>query len=187
MLCLPYAGFFFFSEILASLNFNKNKMFSPGLENNHTLKCCSGNFPTLSYISRLLKKIPDQHLNVWLFSNSRDKIQKRWRTAWKICPVLSKRIWTLSPGLENNHTFKCWFGIFPTILTYIIMLENCQNNISVYGCSPIQGTKCYPCWNSMKPGSQSGTFTLSFSAFIFLWKLWKDIFWNDFYMPFSIC
>ena len=36
----------FHSEILASLNFNKNKMLSPGLENNHTLKCCSGNFPT---------------------------------------------------------------------------------------------------------------------------------------------
>ena len=35
----------FHSEILTSLNFNKNKMFSPGLENNHTLKCCFGNFP----------------------------------------------------------------------------------------------------------------------------------------------
>ena len=29
----------FHSEILASLNFNKNKMLSPGLKNNHTLKC----------------------------------------------------------------------------------------------------------------------------------------------------
>ena len=36
----------FHSEILASLNFDKNKMLSPGLENNHTLQCCSGNFPT---------------------------------------------------------------------------------------------------------------------------------------------
>ena len=36
----------FHSEILASLNFNKNKMLSPGLENNHTLKFCSDNFPT---------------------------------------------------------------------------------------------------------------------------------------------
>ena len=35
----------FHSEILASLNFNKNTILSPGLENNHTLKCCSGNFP----------------------------------------------------------------------------------------------------------------------------------------------
>ena len=30
----------FHSEILASLNFNKNKMLSPGLENNTTLKSC---------------------------------------------------------------------------------------------------------------------------------------------------
>ena len=36
----------FHSEILTSLSFKKNKILSPGLENNHTLKCCSGNFPT---------------------------------------------------------------------------------------------------------------------------------------------
>ena len=94
---------------------------------------------------------------VWLSSNPGDKVQKRYRTTGQICPVLLTRIWTLSPGLENNHTNKCWSGIFPTILTYIIMLENCQNNILVYGCSPIQGTQFYSCWNFMKPGSQNGT------------------------------
>ena len=51
----------------------------------------------------------------------------------------------LVPWLENNHTLKWWSGIFLTILTYIIMLENCQNNILVCGCSPIQGTKFYSC------------------------------------------
>ena len=65
----------FHSEILASLNFNKNKILSPGLENNHTLKCCSGNFPTQSYV-KIVGKIPDQHLNVWLFSNPGDKVKK---------------------------------------------------------------------------------------------------------------
>ena len=40
----------FHSEILASLNFNKNKMLSPQLENNHTLKCCSDNFLTKTYM-----------------------------------------------------------------------------------------------------------------------------------------
>ena len=102
----------FHSEILASLNFNNNKILSPGLENKLTLKCCS-----------------------------------------------SPSFWTLSPGLENNYTFKCWFCIFPTILTYNIMLENGQNKISVYGCSPIQGTKLKSCWNLMKPGSQSKTYS----------------------------
>ena len=97
---------------------------------------------------------------------------KIWRTNGQICPVLSTRIWTLSPGLENNHTNKCWSGILPTILTYIILLENCQNNISVYGCSPIQGKIFYSCWNLMKPGSESGTYTL------FLFPV-KDIMISD--------
>ena len=84
--------------------------------------------------------------------------KKRWRTMGQICPVLSTRIWTLSPGLENNHTFKYWSGIFPTIWTCMIKFENCQYNISVYGCSPIQGTKFYSCWNFMKLGLQSDTY-----------------------------
>ena len=41
-----YRHYMFHSEILALLNFNKKKILSTGLENNHTLKCCSGNFPT---------------------------------------------------------------------------------------------------------------------------------------------
>ena len=88
----------------------------------------------------------------------RGKGPKRWRTKRQICPILSTRIWTLSPGLENNQTIESWSGIFPTILTFMIMLENYQNNISVYGCFPIQGTTFYSCWNLMKPGSQSGTY-----------------------------
>ena len=34
---------------------------------------------------------------------------------------------------------------FLTILTYMSMLTNCQNHISLYGGSPIQGTKFYSC------------------------------------------
>ena len=97
-------------------------------------------------------------LECMVILKSRGKVQKRWTTTGQICPVISTRIWTLFPGLENNHTFKCWSGIFPTILTYMIMLENWQNNISVYGCSLIQGTTPYSCWNLMKPGCQSGTY-----------------------------
>ena len=71
----------------------------------------------------------------------------------------------LSPGLKNNYTLKCCSGNFPTILTYMIVFENCQNNISVYGCSPILGTKFYSCWNLMKPGSQSGTYVVKSEYF----------------------
>ena len=36
---------------------------------------------------------------------------------------------------------KCWSGIFPTTLTYVVMLENYWNNISMYRCFPIQGAR----------------------------------------------
>ena len=63
----------------------------------------------------------------------------------QICPVLLTRIWTcpLDWKITIHSNFDLVF--FKTILTYIIMLENCQNNISVYDCSPIQGTKSYSC------------------------------------------
>ena len=67
-------------------------------------------------------------------------------SCWKYGTDLSRSFSsfrTLSPGFENNHIFKCWSGIFPNILTYMSMLENCLNNISVYGCSPIQGTQFF--------------------------------------------
>ena len=115
-------------------------------------------FSNIIIYVKIFGKIPDQHLNVWLFSNPGDKVQILVESTGQICPVVLHLFWTLSPGFENNQTFKCWSGIFPTILTYMIMLENSQNNISVYGCSPIQGTTFYSCWNLMKPGSQSGTY-----------------------------
>ena len=108
------------------------------------------------------RKNPEKYqINIWMYGYSQTqgtRSKKDGEVRDKSCPVLSTRIWTLSPGLENNQTLKSWSGIFPTILKYMIMLENCQNNISVYGCFPIQGTKFYSCWNLMKPGSQSGTY-----------------------------
>ena len=69
-------------------------------------------FSNIIIYVKIVGKILDEHLNVWLFSNPEDKVQKRWRTTGQICPVLLTRIWTLSPGLENNDKFKCWSGIF---------------------------------------------------------------------------
>ena len=114
-------------------------------------------FSNIIIYVKIVGKIPDQHLSVWLLSNPGDKVQILVESTGQICPVVLHLFWTLSPGFENNHTFKCWSGIFSTILTYIIRLENCQNKISVYGCSPIQESKFYCWWNLMKPGSQSGT------------------------------
>ena len=43
--------------------------------------------------------------------------------------TLLTRIRTLSPWLENNNTLKCWSGIFPKTLIYVVMFENCRNII----------------------------------------------------------
>ena len=45
-------------------------------------------FSNIIIYVKIVGKIPDQHLNQWLFSNPGDKVQKRWRTMGQICPVL---------------------------------------------------------------------------------------------------
>ena len=137
--CLNVLIYMFHSDILASFNFNKNKILSPG----HICQDCWKNTRSTFECMVILQSRgqgPD--------------------SCWKYGTDLSRSFWILSPGFENIHTFKCWSGIFPTILTYMIMLKNCKNNITVYGCSPIQGTAYYSCWNNMKPGSQSGTYII---------------------------
>ena len=74
-----------------------------------------------------------------------------------------------------------WY--FSNNLDIYDMLKNYQKNISVYGCSSIQGTTFYSCWNFMKPGSQSGTYHLSFRSPLklrlgppkwFQWLKWRE-------------
>ena len=91
-------------------------------------------------MSRLFEKY---HINIWVYGYSpihgtRSRVLLKVQN--RFVPLFSI-FWTLSPGFVNNHSFKCWSGIFPTILTYITMLGNCQKSISVYGDFPIQGTK----------------------------------------------
>ena len=100
-------------------------------------------FSNIIIYVKIVGKIPDQHLSVWLFSNPGDKVHILVESMGQICLVVLHIFWTLSHGFENNHAFKCWSGNFATILTNFIMLEICQNNISLYGCSPIQVKKFY--------------------------------------------
>ena len=142
------------------------------------IKCCPLDWRTTIHWNVVLAIFQHNNICKYCWKNTRSTFectvilksrrqgQKRWKTTGQICPILSTRIWTLSPGFENNHPLKCWSDIFPTILTYMIMLENCQNNISVYSCSPIQGTKFHSCWNLMKPGSQSWTYLMTIYLFI---------------------
>ena len=106
-------------------------------------------------------KMLDQHVKVLLLSNAGDNVITRLKTKRQICFLFSTRIRTLSLGLENNEALKCCYSIFPTILTYVVMLQNSWNNISMYDCSPIQG-------NFMKPGSQSATYI---SRSLNIWRL----------------
>ena len=91
----------------------------------------------ITYI-RDVGKLPDQHFSVSMFSNPGGKILILVESRGQICPVVFHLFRIFPPGLDNNDTLKCWSGNFPTSLIYMIMLENCQNNISMYCCSPIQ-------------------------------------------------
>ena len=91
---------------------------------------------------------------VWLFSNPGDKVQIHVKSTGQICPVVL-HVFVPCP-LDLTITIHSNAGIFPTILTYMIMLENCQSNISVNGGSPIQGKKFYSCLNLLKPGLRVG-------------------------------
>ena len=62
------------------------------------------------------------------------KRMENYGTNWSL---LSTRIRTLSTGLENNNTLKCWSSTFLTTLVYAVMLENFRSAISMYCCSPI--------------------------------------------------
>ena len=81
-------------------------------------------------------------------SNPGDKILILVESREQIFPSF----WTLSPGLEENYTLKCWFRIFATSLIYVAMLENSWNIIWMYGCSPIQ------------PWPHSGTYVSTFKG-----------------------
>ena len=74
-----------------------------------------------------------------VFLQSRGQSPKRFKSKRQICPPTFNRIRTLSPGLEelNIKMSNLYFSNIPGIIS---TLENCLNNISMFGCAPIQGT-----------------------------------------------
>ena len=136
------------------------KLFSPGLENNHSLKCCLDTFPTFTYV-RVVGKLADQQFNVSLFSNTGEKVLILFESRGQICPIVFLLFKTYSPGLENNDTLQCWSHNFPTTLKYVVRSETCLNNISIYGGSPIKGKDYNAFKKFMKPGSQSANYVIS--------------------------
>ena len=78
-----------------------------------------------------------------------------------MCPVVLHLFWTLSPLLENNHTFKYWSGIFPTILTWLTWL-----------CWKIARTT-FQCVIVSNPGEKILFLLKFYKARISEWNLWR--------------
>ena len=112
-------------------------------------------FSNITIYIRVYGKMPDQYFKVSLFSNPGDKVLILVESRGQIFLIVFHLLRTLSPGLKKNDRLKCWSCNFPWTLYYMVMLKNCCNNISMQGCSPIQGTNFL--FFFMKPESQSGT------------------------------
>ena len=82
---------------------------------------------------------------------------------------MNKNIHVITTNPENSDKYSYMHNY---IQPFSHKSKKCQ--ISLYGCSPIQGTTFYSCWNLMKPGSQSGTYTLTRNISLFIPK-WPDI------------
>ena len=94
----------------------------------------SNNTTYISNVANLL----ELHFNVLLFFNQGDKVLK---TIGQIFLLLSTIIKILSPSLENNVSLKFISDSFPTMLTYVVLLENCFIYMSTYWWSPFQATR----------------------------------------------
>ena len=65
-------------------------------------------------------KLLDQNFNAYLFSNPENKVFKSEKATRQICLLLSTRITTFSPSLENNDTLKCYSKKILTTLTNVV-------------------------------------------------------------------
>ena len=83
--------------------------------------------------TKVVGKIMEQNFNVLMFSNPGEKILFLVERRGLMCTIVFHLLRTLSPGLENNYTLKCWSKFFPTTLIDIVMFEKCRNNSLVYG------------------------------------------------------
>ena len=92
----------FHYEILASL---KEYNFVPWIGEQTYTEMLFWKFSNIIIYVNIAGKIPDKHLNVWYSQVQGTRSKKDGEKREK--PVLLKRIWTLSHGLEKKHTLKC--------------------------------------------------------------------------------
>ena len=99
------------SEILASLNFNKNKNLVPWIGEQWYIEMLFWQFFNITTCMRVVGQMPKQHFDALFFSNPGDKVLILVESGGQMCPGFSHLLRTLSPGFENNGTFKCWSDI----------------------------------------------------------------------------
>ena len=83
------------------------RTFSPGLENNDTLKCSSINFPgNIKYFS-ISAKLLEIHFNVLLFSNQGEKVLFLVESTGQIYFLAFIFLRAFSPGLNSINIYRC--------------------------------------------------------------------------------
>ena len=84
-------------------------------------------------------KLSKPHFYVLFFFNPREKVRKARKTLGQICPIVVLHFMSFSPQLETNDALQCSSDMFPHMVMYIFLRENCQNYISKHNCLPIPG------------------------------------------------
>ena len=128
------------SQILTTPNFNMNWKLVPWIGEKQYIGLLFQQFSNITTYVSCVAKLSKLLFTESLFSNPGDKVLKSRKIMGQICPVLSTRIRTLSPGLENNDSVKSSFDNFATQLTYLVKLENYRKNNPMYRFFPIHWT-----------------------------------------------
>ena len=126
---------------------DKNYNLVPWIGEQPNIEMLIQQFSNISIYIRVVVIMCDQHCNVLLFSNPWDKVLKNMETTEQICPLLSTRIRTLSPGLNNFNKLKCWSAIIQTTVIYVVMLQNLWSNILGMFVLQFKGHNWTFCWN----------------------------------------
>ena len=115
-------------------------------------------FSNIVIYVKIVGKIPDQPLSVWLFANLGEKVQILVESTGQICTVVVHIFLTVPPGFENNHTFKVDQVSFQDSWHILLCLKFARTTFQCMIVLQFRDFFLYSCWNLMKPGSKSGTY-----------------------------
>ena len=115
----------------------RKRTFPRGLENNHTCKWISDNFPGMLTYVLFLESCQKSICMPGCSPIHGERSFFLLKSMGQICPLNLILLRTFPCGLENNHACKWTSDNFPGITHMSAFLENCQKAICMHGCSPI--------------------------------------------------